>query len=47
MEAKVALLHSVRRFRFSRCAETKIPFEQYYQNNFIIPKDIILKVERR
>lgn len=44
---KLALLHTVRMYRFSRCEQTKIPFDMYYQNTFILPRDIILKMERR
>ncbi|XP_017460630.1 PREDICTED: cytochrome P450 3A2-like [Rhagoletis zephyria] len=46
-EVKLALLHTVRLYKLSPCDRTKIPVELYYQANFITPKDIILKVEKR
>jgi len=47
LEAKLALLHTVRKFKFSRGQKTKVPFEMYYQNNFVSPRDIVLKVDKR
>lgn len=46
-EVKLALLHTVRLFKFSACEQTKVPVELYFQANFVSPKDIILKVEKR
>lgn len=46
-EAKLALLHLVRLYRFSPCSKTQIPVEMYYNNNLLIPRDIILRVDKR
>lgn len=47
MEAKMALLHTVRMFRLSVCEKTSIPLEYFVQNAINVPKDVFLKVESR
>lgn len=46
-ELKLALLHIFNSFKVSPCSETKIPMEFFNQGTFIVPKDCILKVEKR
>jgi len=47
LEAKVAILHAVRCFRFSRCEQTPVPVQFYYQSNLLINKDVHVNVEKR
>ncbi|KAJ6218346.1 hypothetical protein RDWZM_009503 [Blomia tropicalis] len=47
LEAKMALLHTIRQYKLSVSSKTKIPPDFYFQSQIIVPRDIILKVERR
>ena len=46
-EAKLALLHLVRLYRLGVAPETTNPPEFFYQSQALIPKNLILKVEKR
>lgn len=45
MEAKLAILHTIRQFRLSVAPETIIPPEFVHQSQMFIPKDTFLKVK--
>lgn len=47
MEVKLAVLHLVYRYKFSRCSSTKDPLEFFFQNLIMTPKAVPLKVEKR
>lgn len=47
MEVKLAVLHLVYRYKFTKCEATKHPVEIYFQNNLRVPKAVPLMAEKR
>ncbi|KAI2811727.1 Thromboxane-A synthase [Blomia tropicalis] len=47
LEARLSIIHMIRKYQFYRCPQTKVPVELYYQSNFIIARDVIIGARRR